>query len=151
MSSGEAPTPLAHRCSLYENFHTCMNLKHNGVWGWSIYCLNGRGIYGLNRWVIYGLNGWGIFDLNGWGKICKGKLQRKGRRNFQQKQAAEREKHTRSGKQQVSAVRDGLQSAENSSNECDTCLGAFEGDIVAGKRIGWKPAGMDSLQLPLYL
>ena len=78
-----------------------MNLKHNGVWGWSIYCLNGRGIYGLNRWVIYGLNGWGIFDLNGWGKIGKGKLQRKGRRNFQQKQAAEREKHTRSGKQQV--------------------------------------------------
>ena len=97
------------------------------------------------------MNGWGIFDLNGWGKIGKGKLQRKGRQNFQQKQAAEREKHTRSGKQQVSAVRDGLQSAENSSNECDTCLGAFEGDIVAGKRIDWKPAGMDSLQLPLYL
>ena len=46
---------------------------------------------------------------------------------LQQKQAAEREKHTRSGKQQVSAACNGLQSAEIPSNECAACLGAFNG------------------------
>ena len=30
-----------------------MKLKHNGIWGWGIYGLNGWGIYG-----IYGSNGW---------------------------------------------------------------------------------------------
>ena len=48
---------------------------------------------------------------------------------LQQKQVAEREKHTRSGKQQVSTADDGLQSAEN---ECAACLGAYEEDIVDG-------------------
>ena len=65
---------------------------------------NGKGINfwkGTPNWGIYG---WGVFDLNGWGKIGKGKLQRNRRWNFQQKQAAEREKRTRSGKQQVNAV-----------------------------------------------
>ena len=60
------------------------------------------------------------------------KIQNKGKRKaeLQQKQAAEREKHTRYGKQQISAAHDGLQSAEISSNECVACLGAFEGNIV---------------------
>ena len=57
----------------------------------------------------------------------KGKLQGEKKVELQQKQAAEREKHTRSGKQQVSAACNGLQSAEISSNECAACLGAFNG------------------------
>ena len=57
---------------------------------------------------------------------------KKRKAELQQKQAAEREKHTRTGKQQVSAADNGLQSAEISSNECATCLGAYEEDIIDG-------------------
>ena len=57
----------------------------------------------------------------------KRKLQGEKKVELQQKQAAEREKHTRSGKQQVCAACNGLQSAEISSNECAACLGAFNG------------------------
>ena len=57
---------------------------------------------------------------------------KKRKAELQQKQAAEREKCTRTGKQQVSAADDGLQSAEISSNECAACLGAYEEDIIDG-------------------
>ena len=76
MSSGGAPTPLAHRCSnthvhcfLALSADQSMKLKHKGRWGWGIYGLNGWGIYGLNGWSIYDLNGCGIYDLNGWGHL----------------------------------------------------------------------------------
>ena len=50
-------------------------VKHNGIWGWDIYFLDGWGIYGLIGCAIYYLKGWGIYgligctiyDLNGWG------------------------------------------------------------------------------------
>ena len=44
-TSGRAPTPLGHHCSLCENFtHTKnLKLKHNGIWGWAIYGLIGWG------------------------------------------------------------------------------------------------------------
>ena len=54
---------------------------------------------------------------------------KKRKAELQQKQAAERENRTRSGKQQVSAADDGLQI---SSNEYAACLGAYEEDIVDG-------------------
>ena len=89
------------------------------------------------------------------------KIRNKGKRKaeLQQKQAAEREKHTRYGKQQISAAHDGLQSAEISSNECVACLGAIEGNIVDSvlekewiqctnlEACMWEK---DALQLPLY-
>ena len=64
---GEHQHRLANRCSLYVKIFTntqSVKLKHNGIWRWGIYGLDGWGIYGLNGWGIYGLNGWGIYDLN---------------------------------------------------------------------------------------
>ena len=49
-----------------------------------------------------------------------------------QKQGAEREKCTRSVKQQASVTECGLPSAKISSNECAACLGAYEDDIIDG-------------------
>ena len=66
--SGGAPTLLAHRCSLCENFHTYIKceVKHNAIWRWGINGVNGWGIYDSNGWGIYDSNGWDIYDSNGW-------------------------------------------------------------------------------------
>lgn len=82
---------------------------------------------------------------------------KKRKTELQQKQAAKREKRTRTGKQQVSAANDGLQSAELSSNECAACLGAYE-DIIDGvlEKNGfsaptWKPVGNGCIALASLL
>ena len=66
------------------------------------------------------------------GEPNKGKQRRNERWNFQQKQAAEKEKCTTSGKQQVSAADNGLQSAEISSDKCATCLDLHKADNIDG-------------------
>ena len=58
--------------------------------------------------------------------------EKKRKAELQQKQGAEREKCTRSAKQQASVTDNGLQSAEISSNECAACLGAYEEDFIDG-------------------
>ena len=68
-------------------------------------------------------------------KKCKAKQredQKKMKAELRQMQGAEREKRTRSGKQQASVTDSGLQSAEISSNECAACLGAYEEDFIDG-------------------
>ena len=55
---------------------------------------------------------------------------------LRQKLGAEREKCTRSVKQQASVNENGIQSAKISSNECAACLGAYEDDIIDGELNG---------------
>ena len=64
VSSGGAPTPLAHRCSKFHTYIKCevKNIKGDGDGAFTdgaFYGLNGCGIYDLNGWGIYGSNGWG--------------------------------------------------------------------------------------------
>ena len=76
--SGSLPaTPAGTLMFIMLNFHAFIKceVKHNGIWGWDIYFLDGWGNYGLIGCAIYYLKGWGIYgligctiyDLNGWG------------------------------------------------------------------------------------
>ena len=58
--------------------------------------------------------------------------EKKRKAELRQKLGAEREKRTRSVKQQASVNENGIQSAKISSNECAACLGAYEDDIIDG-------------------
>ena len=58
----------------YMHIHKSVKLKHNGIWGWGIYGLDGMGhLCRLNGWGIYGLNGWGSYGKVSYcffGEIC---------------------------------------------------------------------------------
>ena len=69
VSSGGKPTPLAHRCSWCENFHTYIKCEVKTWWD--------MGMWQLWQWVGHlwlkwvGHLWWSIYDLNGWGNYGK--------------------------------------------------------------------------------